>query len=174
MVNNTYRLMRPEDAAEVSALILSGFDAHIASEYTPHGIAEFRKYAETAALVDRINHDHFIVVATRDDLIVGMIEMRQNNHVALLFVAEAFQRQGLSRGLFGHAIDQVRRHGGALERITVNSSRFGVPAYEALGFRQTGPERAVNGIVFTPMAMRLAEAGSQQSGISVPEPGKLP
>ena len=79
--------MRPEDAAEVSALVLSGFDTYIAPEYTSQGIAEFRKYAETAALVERANQDHFIVIATRDDIIVGMIEMRQNNHVALLFVA---------------------------------------------------------------------------------------
>ena len=150
-----YRLMRPEDAAEVSALVLSGFDTYIAPEYTSQGIAEFRKYAETAALVERANQDHFIVIATRDDIIVGMIEMRQNNHVALLFVAEAFQRQGCSRGLLGYAVDHIQRQGGPLERITVNSSRFGVPAYEALGFRQTGPERSVNGILFTPMAMRL-------------------
>jgi hypothetical protein len=39
--------------------------------------------------------------------------------------------------------------------VTINSSRYGVPAYERLGFRQTGPERAVNGIVFIPLAMRL-------------------
>ena len=28
-----------------------------------------------------------------------------------------------------------------LDRVTVNSSRFAVPAYERLGVRQTGPER---------------------------------
>ncbi|MCY3843732.1 MAG: GNAT family N-acetyltransferase, partial [Acidobacteria bacterium] len=44
-----------------------------------------------------------------------------------------------------------------VERVTVNSSRYGVAAYERLGFRQTGPERSVNGIVFIPMAMRLAD-----------------
>jgi GNAT superfamily N-acetyltransferase len=102
MADIAYRLMRPEDAAEVSALVQSGFDTHI---------------------------------APRDDIIVEMIEMRQNNHVALLFVADAFQRQGCSRGLLGYAVDRIQRQGGPLERITVNSSRFGVPAYEALGFR---------------------------------------
>ena len=174
MSDITYRLMGEEDAADVSALVLSLFDAYIAPEYTPQGIAEFRKYAQASALLARAHQDYFVVTATPDDVLAGMIEMRQNNHVALLFVAEAFQRQGFSRGLLGHAIDHVRRQGSALERVTLNSSRYGVPAYEALGFRQTGPERAVNGIVFTPMAMRLAESGSQKSGISVPESGKLP
>ena len=155
MSDITYRLMKPDDAAQVSALALSVFDAFIAPEYTPQGIAEFQKYAKTAALLKRVNQDHFVVIGTHDDTLAGMIEMRQNNHVSLLFVAEAFQRRGLSRVLFDHTISHVRGEGRELERVTVNSSRYGVPAFEALGFRQTGPERAVNGIVFTPMAMRL-------------------
>ena len=161
MSDITYRQMREDDAAEVSALVLSGFDEYIAPEYTPQGVAEFRKYVQPAALLERVLQDHFIVVATRDDTLLGMIEMRQKNHVSLLFVAEPFQRQGVSRGLFDHAMAHAQRQEGAVERVTVNSSRYGVPAYEALGFLQTGPERAVNGIVFTPMAMRIeAESGS--------------
>ncbi len=168
MSDITYQLMGKEDAAGVSTLVLSLFDEYIAPEYTPQGIAEFRKYAEATALVDRANHDHFVVVARRHEILAGMIEMRQNNHVALLFVAQAFQRQGLSRELLDHAIAQVREWGDELERVTVNSSRYGVPVYEALGFRQTGPERSVNGILFTPMAMRL---DAQTSGISGLESG---
>ena len=70
---------------------------------------------------------------TRDDVLAGMLEMRQNNHVALLFVAEPFQRQGFSRGLLGYAIDHVRREGGALERVTVNSSLYGSPRVRGAG-----------------------------------------
>lgn len=153
--------MSQDDAAEVSALVLSGFDAYIAPEYTPQGVAEFRKYVEPAALLERTHQDHFIVIATDGDTLAGMIEMRQNNHVSLLFVAAPFQRRGISRGLLDHAMADAQSQEGAVERVTVNSSRYGVPAYEALGFLQTGPERAVNGIVFTPMAMRIeAEPGS--------------
>lgn len=142
-------------------MVLSGFDSYIAPEYTPQGVAEFRKYVEPAALLERTHQDHFIVIATHGDTLAGMIEIRQNNHVALLFVAAPFQRQGISRGLLDYAMDHAQSQEGAVERVTVNSSRFGVPAYEALGFLQTGPERAVNGIVFTPMAMRIeAESGA--------------
>ena len=171
-----YRPMGDEDAAEVSALVLSGFDAYIAPEYTPQGIAEFRKYAEPGALVDRAHHDHFVIIARRHDVLAGMIEMRQNNHVSLLFVAEAFQRQGLSRALLDHAIAQGCERGEELERVTVNSSRYGVPVYTTLGFRQTGPERSVNGILFTPMAMRLSppESESRTAEISDPAWRKLP
>ena len=177
MAELAFRLMDQEDAAEVSTLVLSGFDTYIGSEYAPPGIAEFRKYAEAAALADRARHDHFVVIVRSEGVLAGMIEMRQNNHVSLLFVAEAFQRQGLSRTLLDRAIAEARDRSGELERMTVNSSRYGVPAYKALGFRQTGPERSVDGMLFTPMAMRLdAEpgSGSQRSGISGVEPRKLP
>ena len=158
--------MKREDAADVSALVLSVFDTYIAPEYTPQGISEFRKYAEASALVDRAGKDHFVFVATvatvstvgtPENTLVAMIEMREHNHISLLFVAEAFRRQGLSRALLDQAIAHSRDQGAQPERLTVNTSRYGVPAYQALGFRQTGPERSVNGILFTPMAMRLEE-----------------
>ena len=151
----SYRLMKPDDANAVSALALTSFEEYIASEYTPQGLEEFRKYASAEALRERAVQDHFVVVATTPDGLAGMLEMRQNNHVALLFVDKAFHRKGVARALLDHALGEARRHQPDAERMTVNSSRYGVPAYEKLGFRQTGPERAVNGIAFIPMAMRL-------------------
>ena len=169
MSDVTYRLMHRKDAADVSALVISVFDGYIAPEYTPQGISEFRKYAEASALADRAGRDHFVVMATtatQQDTLVAMIEMREHNHVSLLFVAKAFQRQGLSRALLDQAVAHSRDQGAKPDRLTVNSSRYGVPAYEALGFRQTGPERSVNGILFTPMAMRLEEREASTSQTS--------
>lgn len=150
-----YRPLRPGEAAAVSALIRASFDEFIGPDYTDEGIAEFRGFVAPGALEARTGEDHFIRVATVDGALAGMIEMRQNNHVALLFVDKAHQRRGIARGLLRAALADARAAAPDLERVTVNSSRYGVPAYEKLGFRQTGPERAVNGIVFIPMAMQL-------------------
>ena len=150
-----YRLMKPDDADAVSVLVLSSFEEYIASEYTPLGLKEFRKYVSAEALKERIVQDHFVVVASTDDGLAGMLEMRQNNHVVLLFVDKAFHRKGVARALLDHALGEARRRQPDGEHVTVSSSRYGVPAYEKIGFRQTGPERAVNGIVFIPMAMRM-------------------
>ena len=86
----------------------------------------------------------------------GVIDLRDNDHVSLLFVDKGFQRQGIARELLARALSVARPARPGLDRVTVNSSRFGVPIYERLGFRQTGPERTVNGIVFTPMAHLLS------------------
>ena len=151
----TYRAMRPGEAAAVSALILSSFNEFIGPGFTEEGIAAFRRFVAPEALEARVARNHFVRVATVDDELAGMIEIRDNNHVALLFVDKAHQHHGIAKGLLHAALDQARAGDPDLERVTVNSSRYGVPAYEKLGFRQTGPEREVDGISFIPMAKRL-------------------
>ena len=152
----SYRAIRPGEAGAVSALIRSSFDEFIGPEYSDEGIAEFRRFVAPEALEARTAEDHFIRVATVDGVLAGMIEIRENNHVALLFVDKAYQHHGIAKGLLHAALAAARAADPDLERVTVNSSRYGVPAYEKLGFRQTGPERSVNGIAFIPMAKQLA------------------
>lgn len=151
-----YRPMGADEPGAVSTLVLAEFEQYIAPDYTPQGIEEFRNYADADAIRQRSAEGYFILVASTDDGLAGMIEIRQSNHVALLFVAEAFHRQGVARALLDHGLAAARVRDPDLERVTVNSTRYGVPAYEKLGFRQTGPERDVNGIAFIPMAMQLA------------------
>ena len=153
----TYRTMEPEEAPAVSILILASFDEFIGREFSERGVAEFHKYVLPDAIAERARRDHFVVVADTGDTLAGMIEIRQNNHVGLLFVGKSFQKRGIARELLSHALDVARASQPDLERVTVNSSRYGVAAYERLGFRQTGPERIVNGIVFTPMALQFAD-----------------
>ena len=152
-----HRAMQPGEAAAVSALIRASFDEFIGPDYDAEGIAEFRSFVAPEALAARAGGDHLVRVATADGVLAGMIEVREHNHVALLFIDKAFQHQGLARGLLHAALADARAADADVERVTVNSSRYGVAAYEKLGFRQTGPERTVNGIVFIPMAMRLAD-----------------
>ena len=153
-----YRAMQAGEAEAVSALIRASFDEFIGPDYEgEEGIAEFRRFAAPEALAARAAGDHLVRVATVDGALAGMIEMREHNHVALLFVDKAYQRRGLARGLLEAALADARAVDPDVERVTVNSSRYGVAAYEKLGFRQTGPERSVNGIVFIPMAMRLGD-----------------
>lgn len=147
--------MKPDEAEAVSALVLTSFDEFIAPQYEEQGVIEFRRYIQPDAIRHRMQSDHFVMVAETDGALVGMIEIRDCNHVGLLFVAKAFQHHGVARALLDHALVEARGTRPDLVRVTVNSSTYGVAAYEKLGFIQTGPERTVNGIVFIPMARRL-------------------
>ena len=155
-----YRGMKPGEEPTVSTLILAAFDEYIAHEYSPEGVTEFRRYVAVKALRERVEKGNLVWVAATGDGVAGMIEIREHNHVALLFVNKAYQRQGIARGLLDQGLAAARAHEPSLERVTVNSTRYGIPAYERLGFRQTGPERTVNNITFIPMAMKLSSTGS--------------
>ncbi len=97
-----------------------------------------------------------MLVATLKDRIAGVIEIRQHDHISLLFVNKRLQRKGIAKDLLQKALEVMRTAKPDLERVTVNSSRYGVPVYEKLGFHRTGPERTVNGIAFIPMVLRLS------------------
>lgn len=154
------RMMTPDDAEPIAALVRASFDEFIAPEYSAQGVEEFHRYAGAEAFLRRAERDHFVMVAETGGALAGMIEIRDCNHVALLFVAKEFHRRGIARALLERALPEARRRRPDLERVTINSSRYGVQAYERLGFRQTGPERAVGGIVFIPMALRLDRAAA--------------
>ena len=151
-----YRPMTPADAQGVSRLILDAFVEFLEAEYSEEGRAEFIRHVQPEALVDRSRSGHFLLLAIAGGQPAGVIDLRDNDHVSLLFVDKGFQRQGIARELLARALSVARPTRPGLDRVTVNSSRFGVPIYERLGFRQTGPERTVNGIVFTPMAHLLS------------------
>ena len=157
-----YRPMEPADSEAVSQLIADLFTEVIGPEYTDEGRVEFLRYVQPAAIVERTRSNHFVLVAMAGEHPAGVIELRDNDHVSLLFVDTRHQRHGIARELLERALAVARPAKPGLDRVTVNSSRFGVPAYERLGFRQTGPERIVNGIAFIPMAHQL-DAGEESA-----------
>jgi predicted GNAT family N-acyltransferase len=86
---------------------------------------------------------------------VGAIEVRDYNHISLLFVHMAHQRQGIARELLRRALAICCRYRPSLRQVDVNSSPNAVVAYARLGFRQRGPEQIKNGIRFVPMVLDL-------------------
>ena len=152
----TYRVIEPGEEKKVSELVLESFGEFIRHEYSQEGIDEFRRYAQPEALEQRSRADHCVLVATLKDRIAGVIEIRQHDHISLLFVERRLQRKGIAKDLLQKALEVMRTAKPDLERVTVSSSCYAVPVYEKLGFHQTGPERTVNGIVFIPMVLRLA------------------
>ncbi len=155
-----YRPMEPADAEAVSQLMARSFSEFIGPEYTEEGRAEFLRHVEPAALIERTRKNHVVLVAMAGDEPAGVVDIRDNDHVSLLFVDARYQRHGIARELLARAVAAARPAKPGLDRVTVNSSRFSVPVYERLGFRQTGPERTVNGIVFIPMAHHLEAESS--------------
>jgi 8-oxo-dGTP diphosphatase len=150
------RFMEPGEEGAVCDLVARTFGEFVAPDYSTEGVQEFLEYVQPDALLQRSLGTHFTLLAVMQDQIVGMIEVRDDDHISLFFVDRGHLRRGIGRELLHKAAQICRRRRPTAAEMSVNSSLYAVPVYERLGFRQTGPDQVKNGIHFVPMALGLA------------------
>lgn len=144
------------DLSTITAFIRKVYDIAIAPVYSSEGNAEFYKYIDLSAVSDRFEQDHWILKALDEhQKLVGIIEIRKNEHVAMFFVDSRMQRQGVGRQLLTAAIQKIQALNPHQLTISVHSSPNSVSAYEKLGFKAVSDEKTVNGIRFTTMEKKL-------------------
>jgi GNAT superfamily N-acetyltransferase len=152
------RELQPGEEGAVSDLVMRSFHSFVGHEYSPEGVAEFTSYAGAEAVLERARSKHLTLVALAGDELVGVIELRNAEHLSMLFVAEEHHGRGTARHLLATGLQRILAENPGLHTLTVNSSRFAVPIYERLGFRVAEPEKTVNGMTFVPMALAIAAA----------------
>ena len=113
-----------------------------APEYSEEGIAHFRASLDDT---ERTKAMKWYGAFDKGNL-VGVLTVRQPQHIGGFFVKESYQGKGFGRMLF----ETMKKDYENLE-FTVNSSPYAVQIYEHLGFTPTDSEQTVNGIRFTPM-----------------------
>lgn len=145
-----YRKIKQGDAIQVFTFIKEVFNQFVAPGFAKAGIEAFLKYIRPDALDEYLSSNHFGYVGLVDSEIVGVIILRDYNHVALFFVASEYQQQGVGRALFQSAVEECKSNGENI--ITVNASPNSTNAYKKLNFEPTDNEQCVDGIRFVPMA----------------------
>jgi GNAT superfamily N-acetyltransferase len=140
--------MLPSEAAAVSLLAREVFIQFVAAQYEAEGVEEFGRYESAEAFSQRQEPDHVSLVAERDGELIGMLQLRESSHVAMLFIRPSCQRQGIGRALLAAASALV---GDPDRAFTVSASPNAVTAYERLGFTPTAPEQLLRGIRYVPM-----------------------
>ena len=148
------RLIENDDLHVALQMVRNVFDQFEAPDYSPEGIAEFYKYIQVDAMSSRISKNHFGLLALFNRDTVGMIEIRDYQHISLLFVDSNYHRQGIGKKLWIEAFKKCIQSSSKVTSFTVNSSPFAVPIYEKLGFSKVSEEQVVNGIRFYPMLLR--------------------
>ena len=154
-MNVQYRMMLSGEENAVCHLVEDCFNEFVAPEYSEEGVREFFKYVNPSALRDRSQKSHFVLVALEGDKVAGMIEIRINNHISLLFVKSEYQNKGIAKNLLRFSLNSCTKANPCPEYIDVNSSPYAVKIYERLGFTRIGKEQEINGIRFTPMRLSL-------------------
>ena len=149
------RPARSDEYQEVSDLVLRVFDLDVAPLYVAEGIEVFHSYSHAAAMRERADAGHMILVAELEGRLVGAAEVRDFNHLSLLFVEHQCQRNGIGRILFREILRICRAHNPDLKAMTVHSSPNAVEAYKRLGFLATSAMQRKNGIDFFPMVIEI-------------------
>jgi GNAT superfamily N-acetyltransferase len=158
----TYRAMKAGEERDVCRLVARVFADFVAVLYTPQGVREFLTYAaDFDQLRERLQANHFVLVAETQGRIVGAIEMRNCDHISLFFVDGELQRNGIGKQLWRRALITCLSNRAEVPKITVHSSPNAVEAYQKLGFQVEGPEQTENGIRFIPMALPVRDSAGQ-------------
>lgn len=148
------RLMESGEEAQVCKLVERVFMQSEASEFSQPGVSRFLSYVNPVRMAERVAQDlSFVLVSAAADIPVGMVEVRNYSHIALLYVDDEHQRRGLASQLLDQAISMCREKNPALRRITVNASPIGLPVYARWGFHPIGDELEMDGVRFTHMAL---------------------
>jgi ribosomal protein S18 acetylase RimI-like enzyme len=137
-----------QDAEAISALI--NFSAHhFLLDSSGSGAERFLAGITPQAILGYITRSnfHYLIAEDGTDL-AGAVALRDGRHLFHLFVAPAYQRQGLARALWAAAKQGAAKD---LESFTVKSSPNAVAAYERFGFTANGQRTELNGIAFVPM-----------------------
>lgn len=124
-----------------------------APEYSEEGIKNFRDFVTDETLFTMFKNGYYqVFVAVKASKIVGMISLRNTNHISLLFVDEECHRQGIGRGLISTLKEYMYREMGQIT-VTVNAAPYAEGFYHKVGFRDIGEKRITDGIIYTPMEL---------------------
>jgi len=155
MTQLTYRDMQPGEQTEAYNLIYRVFKEFIAPDFSQQGIDEFLSFASPESLAERAQANNFVILVLYQKQIVGMIEIRDYDHISLLFVDAEYQGSGIGTELIERSLGRCHSMNPGLDRMSVNSGPNSVTFYEKVGFLPIAPEQEQNGIRFVPMVLSV-------------------
>ncbi len=139
-----------DDAAAISALVRPLVEKYIAVDLAPEGKRNLLACLTANAVRGHMAKGFCYHVAVDGEKLLGVVAIRDESHVYLLFVADPVRGRGIARRLWHAARAACTRASGRGE-FTVNSSRHAVGLYRKLGFVETGRETTRGGVVSVPM-----------------------
>ncbi|MBR6771056.1 MAG: GNAT family N-acetyltransferase [Lachnospiraceae bacterium] len=149
------RMAYKEEWEDAMSLAWKTFLRFEAQDYGAEGVKSFEDF-----ITDHTLYRMFLMgvyqmfVAFYGDTMVGLISLRSDSHISLLFVDADHHRQGVGRALIDRLCEYLRTEMG-ISRVTVNASPYGVGFYHRLGFTDLGQEQVADGIRYTPMELQL-------------------
>ena len=153
----TIRKIRSDEWDDMISLVWRTFLKFEAPQFEEEGIRSFMEFISDERLKKLFEIGEYpIFAAYADQRMAGTISLRNDCHVSLLFVAEAFQKKGIGRLLVNRAEEYVRNDT-QKNCLTVNAAPYATEFYHRVGFEDTQPQQHQDGIIFTPMIKLLTQ-----------------
>ena len=151
-----YEYMKKSEVKEVSNLIKEIFKEFIGIDYNQEGKDTFLDYIAPNNLRERYNKkNHEFLIAEDNGVIIGIIELRDYNHISLLFVHKNYHSQRIAKNLFNKANELCKQYNPDIEEIVVNSSLYAEKIYKKLGFKKVNTKQEKDGIIYIPMCYKI-------------------
>jgi predicted GNAT family N-acyltransferase len=136
-------------------LIKIVYDEFVAIDYSEEGNRFFYNWIEPLKIAERQKNQINLWVAMDDSKLVGMIEIRENKYISLLFVEKTYQGQGIAKFLFQKSLKECLKREPKPDKFQVHASPFSIPIYKKLGFVETDSLQEEHGIKYLPMEMKI-------------------
>jgi len=140
----------------VSNMINDLFDEFVGKDYSEEGNNSFKDYIKPQNILTRINGKNSeFFTAQYGDEIIGIMEIKNRDHISLFFVKKEFHKKGIGKKLFKYYVRKIKNDNSGIKTITVNSSIYAEKIYSRLGFIKTNEMQEKDGIKYIPMEYRL-------------------
>lgn len=141
-----------ESIVELAWLTFLRFDA---ADYTQEGIDSFREFITDVTLHRMFKEGSYqVFVALDGEKIIGMISLRNETHISLLFVDREYHKRGVGRSLIQYLCNYLLTEMNQW-KVTVDAAPYAVAFYHKMGFYDLGPVAYSKGITYTPMIFML-------------------
>ncbi len=155
-MNINYEVFEVGEEEAVNSLISRVFDKYIGKGYPQEGQDNFKHFISPDNIRERFkNGTDFILLAKDNSEIIGVISIRNNDHISTLFVDERYHKRGIASELLKRSLELIHVKEKGIEKITVNSSPYAVEIYKKMGFKATDSQKLKDGIIFVPMVCKL-------------------
>ena len=137
----TIEVLKEDEIPEYSALMVE-----VMEEFNQEDINDFQYwFTSIEGIKNRRewdNSDEKLVTvqfaAKYNGRIIGALEFEDHSHIQSFFIKKEFQKKGLGRMMFNHAINFFRKKGLKVTIIHVSSSKYAINFYKSLGFTGEG------------------------------------
>ena len=154
--NNKIEYLKIEDVKLLSIMIINIFNEFVGKDYSVEGNKTFKEYIKVENILTRVNDKGSVFyVAKYVNELIGVLEIKNYNHISLFFTKKEFHGKGIGKSIFEKYKEELKQKNTEIKRITVNSSIYAEKIYSKMGFTKTEELQEKNGIKYIPMEYKI-------------------